>query len=96
MTEQSTISHPSDCSSGARGSENIDEQIARLHGEIEQLGTARALRRCGYHRTDPGRYGAALRSLYREAVIRWPVQVRRARRVHVRPTLYARHEETNR
>lgn len=60
------------------------------------LGTARALRRCGYHRTDPARYGSALRSLYREAVTRWPVQVSPVRRHRARPTLYARHEESNR
>lgn len=51
-----------------------------------------ALRRCGYHRTDPGLYGASLRSLYREATTRWPVQGKPVRRHRVRPTLYARHE----
>jgi hypothetical protein len=53
------------------------------------LGAARSLRRCGYHRTDPSRYGGALRSLYWEASKRWPVRVKATRRIRVRPTLFA-------
>ena len=56
------------------------------------LGVARSLRRCGYHRTDPSRYGAALVSLYREALRRWPVvsTATRVRSRHQRIHLYAR------
>lgn len=58
---------------------------------------ATSLRRCGYHRTDPKRYGAALRSLYWEASRRWPVRGTGApKRRRATPTFCARREETNR